>query len=151
MAAPPGRVSPYRRLFRELVSFGLVGGVGTVITFVGANLGRHWFSDSPLTTVVVPMMIATLVSYLLNRAWTFRDSDGSHREVLLFFALNGIGVVIQLLCMGVRSYSLHLTGALSCNVALVIGTVLGTAFRYWSYKKWVFIPVQTADLRRSAA
>lgn len=137
------RESTYRRLFRELLSFGLVGGIGTVITFVGANLGRHWMSDSPLTTVVVPMMIATLVSYLLNRAWTFRDrgSDGSSREVLLFFALNGIGVVIQLICMGVRSYTLHLNGAVSYNVALVIGTMLGTAFRYWSYKRWVFLPV----------
>lgn len=145
--APPAvstvREPRYRRLFRELVSFGLVGTVGTTITFVGANVGRQWMSDSPLTTVVVPMMIATMVSYLLNRAWTFRDSDsdGSRSEVLLFFGLNGVGVVIQMLCMGVRSYSLHLTGAFSYNVALVIGTALGAAFRYWSYKRWIFLPV----------
>ncbi|MCW2938825.1 MAG: GtrA family protein [Actinomycetia bacterium] len=58
----------------------------------------------------------------------------------IFFALNGVGLVIQTLCMGFRSYSLHLSGALSYNVAMVVGTLLGAAFRYWSYRKWIFIP-----------
>lgn len=143
--APPAastvRESRYRRLFRELVGFSLAGGIGTGITFIGANLGREWMDDSPVTTVVVPMMIATLVNYLLNRTWTFSHSDGSRREVLLFFGLNGVGVVIQMLCMGIRSYTLHLDGAYSYNFALMIGTALGAAFRYWSYKRWVFIPL----------
>ena len=140
--------TPFRRLLRELVSFGVVGGIGTSITFIGANLGRHFLNANPLTTVVVPMMVATAVSYFLSRAYTFRhrDSDGSSREVLLFFGVNGIGVVIQLLCMGVRTYSLHLDGAISYNAALAIGTCLGAAFRYWSYKKWIFLPAGSAAL-----
>jgi putative flippase GtrA len=136
-------VSPYRSFIREMVTFGLVGTLGTVITFVGANLMRTWFWDSPMIGVVLPTMTATLVSYLLNRHWTFKntDSDGSRREMAVFFALNGVGMVIQTLCMGFRSYSLHLDGAVSYNVAMVVGTLLGAVFRYWSYRKWVFIPV----------
>jgi putative flippase GtrA len=135
-------VTPYRRFLRELVTFGLVGTLGTVITFVGANLIRAWVGDSPLIGIVLPTMTSTLVSYLLNRRWTFKDSgsDGSHREMAIFFALNGVGLLIQTLCMGFRSYSLHLGGALSYNIAMVVGTLLGAAFRYWSYRKWIFIP-----------
>ncbi|MCW2883796.1 MAG: hypothetical protein QOE54_2270 [Streptosporangiaceae bacterium] len=134
--------SPYRRFVRELVTFGMVGTLGTLITFVGANLMRNWVGDGPLIGVVLPTMTATLVSYLLNRRWTFKDSgsDGSHREMAVFFALNGVGLVIQTLCMGFRTYSLHLNGALSYNVAMAAGTLLGAGFRYWSYRKWIFIP-----------
>jgi putative flippase GtrA len=141
-AGPVPAASPYRRFLRELATFGLVGTLGTVITFVGANLMRGRVGDSALSGVVLPTMAATLVSYLLNRRWTFRDSgsDGSRREMAIFFALNGVGLVIQTLCMGVRTYSLHLNGALSYNVAMVMGTALGSAFRYWSYRKWIFIP-----------
>jgi putative flippase GtrA len=135
-------VTPYRRFLRELVTFGLVGTLGTLITFAGANLIRAWVGDSPLIGIVLPTMTSTLVSYLLNRRWTFKDSgsDGSHREMAIFFALNGVGLIIQTLCMGFRSYSLHLGGALSYNIAMVVGTLLGAAFRYWSYRKWIFIP-----------
>jgi putative flippase GtrA len=126
-----------------MVTFGLVGTLGTVITFIGANLMRSWVGDDELISVVLPTMTATLVSYLLNRRWTFRDSgsDGSRREMAVFFALNGIGLVIQTLCMGFRNYSLHLDGALSYNITMAVGTALGAAFRYWSYRKWIFIPV----------
>ncbi|MGI8335316.1 GtrA family protein [Actinomadura scrupuli] len=133
----------YPGFVRELVTFGMVGTLGTLITFVGANLMRHWVGDGPLIGVVLPTMTATLVSYLLNRRWTFKDScsDGSHREIAVFFALNGVGLVIQTLCMGFRTYSLHLDGALSYNIAMLAGTLLGAAFRYWSYRKWIFVPV----------
>ena len=132
----------YRYLGRELASFGLVGGIGTVITFVGANLMDRVFGNSPVTSVVVPMLVSAGVSYLLNRRYTFKhyDSDGSGREVALFFALNMIGIVIQVLCMGLRTYTLSLNGPLSFNVAMVIGNLLGSGFRYWSYRKWVFLP-----------
>src|SRR5207245_130340 len=93
----PGE-SRYHRLRRELVSFGLVGGVGTALTFIGANILDRFFGSSPVTSVVLPMLFSTGVSYVLNRHYTFRlyDSDGSSREVGLFFALNGIGIAIQI-------------------------------------------------------
>ncbi|MEU5878563.1 GtrA family protein [Spirillospora sp. NPDC047279] len=134
--------TPHRTFLRELLSFGFVGFVGTVITIGGANLLRHWLGGSPVTSVVVPTMASTLFSYLANRHWTFRerDSDGSGREVVIFFALNGIGMSIQVLVTGFTFYTLGLTGGLSYNIALLIGLGLGSAFRYWSYRKWVFTP-----------
>ncbi|MFG1999678.1 GtrA family protein [Spirillospora sp. NPDC048911] len=132
----------HRTFLRELLSFGFVGFVGTVITIGGANLLRHWLGGSPVTSVVVPTVASTLVSYLANRFWTFRerDSDGSGREVVIFFGLNGIGMSIQVLITGFTFYTLGLTGGISYNIALLAGLGLGSAFRYWSYRKWVFTP-----------
>ncbi|MFC9974863.1 GtrA family protein [Spirillospora sp. NPDC127200] len=127
---------------RELLSFGFVGFIGTVITIGGANLLRHWLGGSPLTSVVIPTAVSTLSSYLLNRYWTFRgsDSDGSGREVALFFGLNAVGAAIQVLCTGFTYYTLGLHSGFAYNLALLAGLGLASAFRYWSYKKWIFTP-----------
>lgn len=131
-----------RPFYRELLTFGFVGTVGTVITIGGANLMRARLGDGPVISVAVPTIVATLVSYLANRFWTFRhrDSDGSGREVAVFFGLNAVGMVIQVLCTGFIYYTLHLHGAVAYNAGLVAGVGLGAAFRYWSYRKWVFTP-----------
>ncbi|GAA4229590.1 hypothetical protein GCM10022254_22360 [Actinomadura meridiana] len=126
----------------ELLSFGFVGVVGTLIMIFGANLMRAWLGGSPVTSVVVPTVVSTVASYLLNRFWVFRhrDSDGSGREVAVFFALNGVGLLIQVVCTGFTYYTLGLHGGVAYNVGLLAGVAFGAAFRYWSYKKWVFTP-----------
>jgi len=60
------------------------------------------------------------------------------RETVLFFGLNGIGLGIQLACLGIAKYALGMTDKLSLNVALLLGICLGTLFRFWSYRKWVW-------------
>src|SRR5690606_3251942 len=87
-------------------------------------------------------VIATTFSYLANRYWTFRHRDrtGLGREYVLFFALNGVGLVITELFIGFTHYVLGMPGPLAYNVSLVIGTAVASLFRFWSYKKWVFLP-----------
>lgn len=136
----------HRTFLRELLSFGFVGFLGTVIMVGGANLMRHLLGGSPLTSVVIPTVVSTLSSYLLNRHWTFRDSgsDGTGREMALFFGLNGIGMGIQVLVTGFTYYALGLHGGLAYNMGLLVGLILASAFRYWSYKKWIFTSVAPA-------
>ena len=43
--------------------------------------------------------------------------------------------------MAIVHYGLHMTDPLSYNVANVVGIGLGTLFRLWSYRKWVFLEV----------
>lgn len=51
--------------------------------------------------------------------------------------MNGIGVAISAVPVGL-TYPLHLNDGLSYNVALGAGIVLGTLFRYWAYRAWVW-------------
>jgi hypothetical protein len=54
--------------------------------------------------------------------------------------LNAIGLLIALGCLGFARYVLGLDGVLAFNIAgNVIGTGLGTVFRFWAYKRWVFL------------
>jgi DNA-binding LacI/PurR family transcriptional regulator len=52
---------------------------------------------------------------------------------------NSVGLAISVGCLWVSHYALGLTGPLADNIsANVVGLALGTMFRFWSYRRWVF-------------
>jgi putative flippase GtrA len=97
--------------------------------------------DRPLTAKVISTILATSVAFAGNRQWTFRHREraGLRREYMLFFVLNAVGLAIALSCLGVSHYLLDFTSPLADNIsANGVGMVLGTMFRFWSYRKFVF-------------
>jgi putative flippase GtrA len=127
-------------LVRELLKFGVVGGVAFVVDIGLFNAVLH-VTDKPLTSKTVSTVAATTVAYLGNRYWTFRRRTRSavRREYALFFLLNGVGLAIALTCLGISHYALDFTSRLADNIAANgVGLALGTAFRFWSYRRWVF-------------
>lgn len=134
------------QLVRELAKFGVVGSVALVVDLAIFNAllfagGSGPLHGHPLTAKTASVAVATTVAYFCNRHWTFRHRgrSGVGREYVLFFLLNGIGLAIALACLAVSHYGLDLTSPLADNVAAnVVGLGLGTAFRFWSYRRFVF-------------
>jgi putative flippase GtrA len=127
-------------LVRELMKFGVVGSVAFLVDVGLFNLVLN-ATDKPLTSKTISTVVATTVAYAGNRLWTFRrrSRSGVGREYTLFFLLNGVGLGISLSCLAVSHYLLGFTSQLSDNIAAnVIGLGLGTAFRFWSYRRYVF-------------
>ncbi|HEY9521690.1 MAG TPA: GtrA family protein [Thermopolyspora sp.] len=129
-------------LLHELAKFGMVGALAFVIDLGGTNLMRYGVGLGALTSKVLATIIAATFSYLANRYWTWRhrEQSGMAREYFLFFVLNGIGLLISLLIIGFVEYTLRLQSPLAYNISIILGNGLGTLFRFWSYKKWVFLP-----------
>lgn len=134
----------FRQLVHELAKFGIVGAVAFLVTLGGTNALHFVVGMGPLTSNTLATVVAATIAFAGNRYWTFRKraDSGLGREYFLFFVLNGVGLLIQLLCIGFTHYTLKLDGHFAYNVALIIGIGLGTMFRFWSYKKWVFLPPQ---------
>ena len=132
----------YRSLATELFKFGAVGGVNTVNDFALVNA---LLFIGPLKAKIVAAVVATTVSYILNRQWTYQDRDrsGMRREYALFFALNGVGLLIQEAGLAVAKYGLHFSESnpddrLAFNIANAAGIALAMVFRFWAYRTWVF-------------
>src|SRR5690242_9126093 len=94
----------------------------------------------PVKAQVVATIVATTVSYFLNRHWTFRGHSraGLHREYLLFFVLNGVGLAITAAIVGLAKYGFDRHDQLALNIVRLFAIAVATLFRFWSYRRWVF-------------
>jgi len=128
-------------LIPELARFGVVGLIGAIIDLGGADYLHVHMGIGPLAAKAISITAATVVTYLGSRFWTFRHrvNQALMREGVLFVALNVIGLGIAEVVIAITTYGLDLKSELAYNAASVVGTGLGTIFRYFAYKKWVFL------------
>lgn len=129
----------------ELSRFLSVGAVAFVVDLGLFNLLRFGpgglLENKPLTAKVISVLAATLVSWVGNRRWTFAEHRTSKRgrELLVFGAVNLLGMVVPVATLAFSHYALQLTSPLADNAATICGIVLATALRYVGYKRWVFV------------
>ena len=141
-----------RRLIAQLARFGVVGAVGFVVDTTVFNVLRitvlnpEDVHSGPFWAKVISTVVAIFVNWMGNRYWTFREQRRAvaTREGIEFVVVSLGGMVIALACLGVSHYAMGLTSVLADNVANIIGLVLGTVFRFWLYKVWVYHPERTA-------
>ena len=131
----------FAELIPELAKFGLVGLAGSIVDLGGAAYLHGAVGLEALVAKGLSITAATVLTYLGSRFWTFRHrvNQALLREGLLFAALNIVGLAIAECVIAIVTYGLGLKGALAYNAASVVGTGFGTIFRYFSYKKWVFL------------
>jgi len=130
-----------RHLVPELAKFGIVGGIGTVIDLGGAALLHNAFHVGPLAAKAISLTAATIFTYLGSRFWTFRHRENQPvlREAVLFVTINFVGLVIAEVVIAFTTYGLGLKDPIAYNAASLLGTSLGTIFRFYAYRKWVFL------------
>jgi putative flippase GtrA len=143
-----GLYSRIRTMLPEIVKFLVVGGLGTVIDLGGAAALHSRYHFEPLAAKAVSVTLATIFTYLGSRFWTFkeRENQSMRREAVLFFVLNVIGLLIAEAVIGLVTYVMGLRGSLEYNAASFIGTGLGTIFRFYAYRKWVFLAPDSASM-----
>jgi putative flippase GtrA len=127
---------------REVLTFLGVGGTGYVVDVATFNLLLSADLD-PIVARVLAVGVAMVVTYLGNRYWTWRgvSSEDLARKITLFVAFNLVGMGISVTCLFISHHLLGLTSRLADNISVnVVGLVLGTLFRYWTYKRYVFAP-----------
>jgi putative flippase GtrA len=130
-----------RHLIPELAKFGVVGVTGAVVDLGGTAALHGAGHFGPLTAKAVAVAVATVVTYAGNRFWTFRHRDNQPllRGGALFVGLNIVGLLIAEIVIAITTYGLGYHDQIAYNAASVIGTGLGTVFRYFAYKRWVFL------------
>ncbi|GAA2739493.1 hypothetical protein GCM10009867_35790 [Pedococcus aerophilus] len=153
MSAPPSVLTRLRGtidvLYREMIKFGVVGAVAFVIDLGGFNLLRRtvlqgtgdWVLSHAVVATIISAAVATVVAWIGNRMWTFRHRRNRpvHHEALLFALTNGVALLLQAFCVGVTNQLVAgETGWVAENLAKMIGIALGTLFRFYAYRKFVF-------------
>lgn len=135
-----------RDLASELWRFGLVGGLSYVVDVGVFNVGILFLNWPWLAAKTVSTIIAATLAFFGNRYWTWRERPWNpiHREYARYFVYNAIGLGIALGCLWVNQRLAEVWPgifgtALAANIAAnVVGVGLGTAFRFYAYRRWVF-------------
>ncbi len=135
----------YRRwqtLVHEVAKFGVVGAVCYGIDFGLFNIFHFGWGWGPITSKTLSTVVAATVNYFANRHWSFkhRARTGVRREYSLFIILNFVGLLIALAFLAFGEYGLNQHSPLATNIwGNVIGTGMATFFRFWAYKRFVFL------------
>ncbi|MFE0433920.1 GtrA family protein [Streptomyces nigra] len=137
-------------MWREAAKFGVVGALAFVVDNGGYNLlvfglpgGAQGgpMNTYPVLASVLATAAAALFSWIGNRYWTYRHQ---HRErltleLVLFLVANGVGLVITAGTVYASRHLLGLDSPLSDNTARILGWVLATLFRFYAYRRYVFV------------
>jgi putative flippase GtrA len=130
---------PWRILVKEIASFGVVGMVGFITDLTVFNVLFH---EGELKAKVVATAAATTVTYFGNRYFSFshRARSSLGREAGFFFGINFAVLIGSFFVLALFSYPLGYRGDTFVMNLVNLGTIaLGTMFRFWSYKRFVFL------------
>jgi putative flippase GtrA len=131
--------SSWRILLKEITAFGLVGAVGVSID---VSLFNVFFSQGQIVAKCISTFAATCVTYFGNRYFSFshRARSGIGRETSIFLGINVVTLMFSIMVIAVFEYPLHFKHHLvAMNLVNIVTIGIGTLFRFWSYKRFVFL------------
>jgi putative flippase GtrA len=147
----------FGHLVHELGKFGAVGIIAFIVDLIFFNIALVALDMESLTAKVFSTAIAASVAFVGNRFWTWRHRARSNlaREYVLYFVLNAIGLGFSLITLAISHYGLgsvwpvFQTRVVDNISANLVGAAMGTTFRFWSYRRWVFLnPDAQPDTQR---
>ena len=146
----------WRILLKEVAAFGAVGFVSLIIDLGIYNLlaPHGWLKAKFVSTIV-----ATLFAYFGNRYLSFshRARRSLGRETSFFFGINLVVLILSELILALFAYPLNQRhDHVVMNAVNLVTIALGTAFRFWAYKRFVFlhpdrVHAHSADLEAELA
>ncbi|WP_077212050.1 GtrA family protein [Bacillus dakarensis] len=116
------------------MKYSLVGCISTVVYFLCVFIMVEFFEEDPLLASAISFIIMTIISFMLNKKYTF-VSDFSHSRLMRFFIAAFIGFILNFIIMFiiVKVLSLHYTiGELVTT--LIIPLINFTLNNYWTFK-----------------
>lgn len=136
----------FRHILHELGKFGVVGIVAYIV-----DTGIYWLllreDMETLLAKTLSVVVSATVAFVGNRFWTWRhrQRSGLTREYLLYFGFNAAGLGIALAVLWASHYGLgsawpiFQTDVADLIAAQLVGNAIATVFRFWAYRRFVFI------------
>ena len=141
--------APKKHLAKQVVRFGIVGALNTVVDLAVLNLliastgtGRAGLMYAVYKTIA--FFCAVLNSYLINRTWTFQrvPTKSQMLEGSQFLFISILGALVNVGSSWYVATYTHPSWGISPklwpSVAALVGTAFSLGFNFIGYKFWVF-------------
>ena len=139
-----------RRLSDEAARFSAVNVAATVVALLLFNLLVHGIQGIynpgplngwPVTTWFLANCVGMGISFYGSRQFAFkhRHASGPGGGALNYAIVNLVSFVIPMACLWISRNVFDWDGVIADNVsANLVGAALGTAFRFWAFRRFVF-------------
>ena len=125
-------------LLGQIMRFGVVGTLGFVVDG-GMLWGLLAVGLNPYTARALSFPVAVVVTWALNRVWTFASAEkaGKRRQFNRYLAVQLVGAGAN---YGVYTSIIRIFGAAGQTVfiALVIGSFVGMFLNFWGARRVAF-------------
>jgi putative flippase GtrA len=134
----------------EGIRFCIVGGTGAIVQIGIQDLLHLMFGMGPLSAETVGIVAGMILTFFGSRYWTFADKRSHGREFIretyqfFFWAILGWG--IQEGIQAATWYGIGLKSGFAYTVVTCFGIGVATVFRFWAYRKFVFINTPAAPV-----
>ncbi len=132
---------------KQLVQFGLVGGLNTLLDILLLNTLLLLFPTTSTTTLLaynaLAFSLGAVNSFFLNKYWTFKHKQGiTLKEVSRFSLTTLCGIAWSTLVLWIASTALHphlINATLWANSAKMVSVASSAVLSYAGMRLWVFI------------
>lgn len=90
------------KLFAQLMKFGIVGVVATIVDFSVLTFLTEFFGVYYLTSAAIGFVVSTLFNYFASMRYVFSSRfgvDEKHKELMIFVVLSVVGLGLNQLFM----------------------------------------------------
>ena len=79
----------------QMAKFAVVGATSAIIDFGLLYVLTDFVNWHYLLSATVSFIIAAIYNFILNRSWTFRSNGKKRKQIPIFFAIVGSGVLLN--------------------------------------------------------
>ena len=87
-----------QELLRQIIKFGLVGIIATIIDYGLMVFLTEVFNINPLISVAISFTVSVIFNYIASIKWVFKvekENNNKNKEIIIFISLSVIGLIIN--------------------------------------------------------
>ncbi|WP_282939562.1 GtrA family protein [Paenibacillus sp. RC67] len=119
-----------------ILKYGIVGVLGTLLHFAVLVALVEWARMQPVWASAIGFIVVLLVSYLLNKYWTFQDSPSGWRPLVKYTVVSGFGLLLNSGIMYTAVDLLHWNYLIGQCFVVIAVPISNFIFNYyWTFRQ----------------
>ncbi|HHW68817.1 MAG TPA: GtrA family protein [Tenericutes bacterium] len=110
-----------KKLFKQIIKFGIVGGIAFVIDYSLLFILTDFFKIHYLISSIISFVVSFIFNYILSIKWVFDvNKKQTYKEIALFIGLSLIGLLINQIVLYITTDYLKVYYMISKIIATII-------------------------------
>jgi len=127
-----------RNLLKQIITFGIVGGIATVIDFIFFNL-IFLMTSLFVYSRVIGIFMSMIWNFMMNRTVTFKAQEGKIKgQLVKYLIVYGISMGSNVLVSWFVYVYMLSPGQLNANIAAVFALCVSIPLAFIGSKLWAF-------------